>query len=106
MKKYILLVLLFNLILCATQISEFKIDGMMCGFGCVDKIKKEMDTIQGIQDYSISFEKSNMIVTYNNEFVNDKVIMDKLNSNTTYSCSLKNQEKSMQFTIQNCANLL
>ena len=97
MKKYILLVLLFNLILCATQISEFKIDGMMCGFGCVDKIKKEMDTIQGIQDYSISFEKSNMIVTYNNKFVNDKVIIDQLNSNTTYSCSLKNQEKSNSF---------
>ena len=94
MKKYILLVLLFNLILCATQISEFKIDGMMCGFGCVDKIKKEMDTIEGVQDYSVSFEKSNMIVTYNNKLVNDKVIMDKLNSNTTYSCSLKNQKKS------------
>tara|TARA_B100000287_G_C20405004_1_gene691197 strand:+ start:266 stop:583 length:318 start_codon:yes stop_codon:yes gene_type:complete len=97
MKKYILLVLLFNLILCATQISEFKIDGMMCGFGCVDKIKKEMDTIEGVQDYSVSFEKSNMIVTYNNKLVNDKVIMDKLNSNTTYSCSLKNQEKNNSF---------
>ena len=94
MKKYILLALSFSLILCATQISEFKIDGMMCGFGCVDKIKKEIDTIQGVQDYSISFEKSNMIVTYNTELVNDQVIMDKLNSNTTYSCSLKNQKKS------------
>lgn len=97
MRKYILLALSFNLILCVTQISEFKIDGMMCSFGCVDKIKKEMNTIQGIQDYSVSFEKKNMIVTYNAELVNNKIIIDRLNSNTTYSCSLKKQEKGNSF---------
>ena len=97
MKKYILLILSFGLIFSATQTSEFKIEGMMCGFGCVNKIKKEIDTIEGIEKYNISYEKGNMIVTYNTDFVSDKIIMDKLNLNTTYSCSLKNQEKNNSF---------
>ena len=80
-RKYILF-LSFNLILCAIQTSEFNVKGMMCSNGCVKTIEKEINSIEGIKEYSISFEKSNMIITYDSELINDNDIMKKLNANT------------------------
>ena len=94
LKIYILLLLSFNLIMCATQTSEFNVKGMMCGIGCVNKIEKEINNIEGIKKYDISFEKSNMIITYDTELVNDNTIIETLNANTTYSCTLKKEENN------------
>ena len=95
-RKYILF-LLFNLILCAIQTSEFNVKGMMCGNGCVKTIEKEINSIEGIKEYSISFEKSNMIITYETELINDNTIMRKINANTTYSCTLKKNNSFISF---------
>ena len=94
LKIYILLLLSFNLIICATQTSEFNVKGMMCGIGCVNTIEKEINNIEGIKKYDISFEKSNMIITYDTELVNDHTIIEIVNSNTTYSCTLKKEESN------------
>ena len=95
-KKYILF-LSFNLILCAIQTSEFNVEGMMCGYGCVQTIEKEINSIEGIEEYNVSFEKSNMIITYDNKITDDNAIMDRLNNNTTYSCSLKKPNSFIYF---------
>ena len=95
-RKYILF-LLFNLILCTIQTSEFNVKGMMCGNGCVKTIEKEINSIEGIKEYNVSFEKSNMIITYNNEFTDENAIIDRLNANTTYSCSLKKSNSFIDF---------
>ena len=95
-RKYILF-LLFNLILCTIQTSEFNVKGMMCGNGCVKTIEKEINSIEGIKEYSISFENSNMIITYDSELINDDDIMSKLNTNTTYSCTLKKTNSFISF---------
>ena len=96
MKRYLLLLLL-SLIIGSSKTSEFKIEGMMCDFGCVQKIERELNDIKGINDLNISFEKSNMIVTYNQELVNDKMIINRLNTNTSYLCSLKEDKKDNSF---------
>ena len=90
--KYILVFLSLNLILSSVQTSEFNVKGMMCGMGCVKKIEKEINAIKGIKEYNINFEKSNMIITYDTELVNDSTIINVLNNNTTYSCTLKKEE--------------
>lgn len=95
-RKYILF-LLFNLILCAIQTSEFNVKGMMCGNGCVKTIEKEINSIEGIKEYSISFEKSNMIITYDSELTNEDDIISKLNTNTTYSCTFKKNNSFISF---------
>ena len=95
-KKYILF-LSFNLILCAIQTSEFNVKGMMCGYGCVQTIEKEINSIEGIEEYNVSFEKSNMIITYDNELTDDNTIMNRLNTNTNYSCSLKKTNSFIYF---------
>ena len=95
-RKYILF-LLFNLILCAIQTSEFNIKGMMCGNGCVKTIEKEINSIEGIKECNVSFKKSHMIITYDNKLTNDDNIMSKLNTNTTYSCTLKKTNSFISF---------
>ena len=95
-RKYILF-LSFNLILCAVQTSEFNVKGMMCGNGCVKTIEKEINSIEGIKECSVSFEKSNMVITYDDELTNDNVIMSKLNTNTTYSCTFKKNNSFISF---------
>ena len=92
-----ILFLSFNLILCAIQTSEFNVKGMMCSNGCVKTIEKEINSIEGIKKYSISFEKSNMIITYDTEMTNDDNIANKLNTNTTYSCTLKKTNSFISF---------
>ena len=97
MRKYISLILLVNLILCSNQTSEFNVKGMMCGFGCAKKIEKEINLLEGIKDFSVNFDESNMIVTYNSDLINDEIIMNVLNTNTTYSCTLKEEKKNNSF---------
>ncbi len=94
LKKYILSILLLNLILCGIQTSEFNVKGMMCGNGCVKKIEKELNLIKGIDEYNISFEKSNIIITYDTALTNENAIIEKLDSNTTYSYTLKKETNS------------
>ena len=65
---------------------------MMCGGGCVKKINRAMDSIEGIKSREVNFEKSTMTVIYNDELVNDKMIIAALEKNN-YSCSLKEAPK-------------
>ena len=95
-RKYILF-LSFNLILCAIQTSEFNVKGMMCGNACVKTIEKEINSMEGIKEYSVSFEKSNMVITYDSELTNENIIISKLNTNTTYSCTLKETNSFISF---------
>ena len=92
--KNIWLFLLFNLILCAMQTSEFNVKGMMCGNGCVKTIEKELKAIEGIKEYEISYEKGTMIITYDEALINEIIIMEELHHNTTYSYTLKNETNS------------
>ena len=95
--KKILTFLLFNLILCDTQTIDFNVKGMMCGLGCVKKIENELKSIEGVKDFNVSFEKSNVNITYDDQFVTDKIIIDQLNTNTTYSFNLKKENSFMSF---------
>ena len=95
-RKYILF-LSFNLVLCTIQTSEFNVNGMMCGNGCVKTIEKEINSMEGIKEYSVSFEKSNMVITYNSELINENIIISKLNTNTTYSYTLKETNSFISF---------
>ncbi len=92
--KNIWLFLLFNLILCAMQTSEFNVKGMMCGNGCVKTIEKELKAIEGIKEYKISYEKGTMVITYDEALINENIIIEELHRNTTYSYTLKNETNS------------
>ena len=62
---------------------------MMCGAGCVKKIKKQVGSMDGVQSCEVNFEKGTMLVEYDELKLNDEAIIKKLNDKTTYSCSVK-----------------
>ena len=93
MKKMLIISLcLVGFVFCEEKTSDFDVKGMMCSNGCVKKINRAMDSIEGIKSREVNFEKATMTVVYDDELVNDKMIVSTLEKNN-YSCSLKEAPK-------------
>ena len=93
MKKILLsIICIIGVSISADKTSTFDVKGMMCGGGCVKKINRAMDSIEGIKSREVIFEKETMIVVYDDKLVNDNMIISALKENN-YSCSLKEQPK-------------
>ena len=93
MKKILLsIICIIGVSISADKTSTFDVKGMMCGGGCVKKINRAMDSIEGIKSREVNFEKSSMVVIYDDKIVNDKMIISALQENN-YSCSLKEEQK-------------
>ena len=90
--KKILILCMLGFILSEEKTSNFDVKGMMCGNGCVKKINKAMDSIEGIKSREVNYEKSTMTVVYDNQLVNDTMIIEALGKNN-YSCKLKDPPK-------------
>ena len=83
---------LIGFIFCIEKTSDFDVKGMMCGNGCVKKINRAMDSIEGVNSRKVNFEKATMTVSYDDQLVNEKMIIVALEKNN-YSCSLKEESK-------------
>ena len=92
-----LLLLLTTTTLLFSATSSFNVDGMMCGKGCVNKIKSHMSSLDGVKKCDIDFNKALMTVEYDESKLNDKLIMKRLNENTTYSCRPKQKKEPKGF---------
>lgn len=88
-----LLLLLTTTTLIFSATSNFSVDGMMCGKGCVNKIKKHVGSLEGVKKCDVNFEKAVMTVEYDEAQLNDKLIIKRLHENTTYSCRPKEKEE-------------
>ena len=91
----LLLILTCSFLFSAT--SEFDVKGMMCGVGCVNKIKTHIGSLDGVKKCDVNFDKGVMTVDYDESKLNDKAIIEKLTDKTTYSCSIKKDEKPKGF---------
>ena len=87
----LLLLLLCSFVLSAT--SSFDIKGMVCGAGCVDKIKTHIGSLDGVKSCDVNFNKGTMIVDYDELKLNDATIIKTLSNKTTYSCSIKKDKE-------------
>ena len=47
-----------SLIMAAPTKKVLNVEGMMCGYGCVNTINKTLESIDGIETYSVSYENS------------------------------------------------
>ena len=88
-----LLVFLTTLTFLFSATSKFNVDGMMCGKGCVNKIKKHMGSLDGIKSCDVNFDKAIMTIEYDESKLNDQLIMDRLHDKTTYTCSPKQPDE-------------
>tara|TARA_B100000945_G_scaffold142714_1_gene114211 strand:- start:1880 stop:2203 length:324 start_codon:yes stop_codon:yes gene_type:complete len=105
MKKILIgIICVVGISISADKTSNFDVKGMMCAGGCVKKINRAMDSIEGIKSRSVDFEKSSMTVVYDDQIVNEKMIITALKENN-YSCSLKEKPKSDSPVISFFKNL-
>ena len=91
--KYILSILLFSLLVSADKSESYKIEGMHCGYGCVNKVKSLVNSLEGIKLCEVSYENSSMEIQYDDNKVNSDMILKILSDNTTYKTALVTKEK-------------
>ena len=107
MKKILFnIVCILGICMAADKTSDFDVKGMMCSGGCVKKINRAMDSIEGIKSREVNFEKSSMTVVYDDKKVNEDMIVAALKANN-YSCSLKekpNKDSSIISFFKNLFN--
>ncbi len=92
-------------VLCISSIifaasSSFNVEGMMCGVSCVDKLKAQVNTLEGVKSCDVSFEKGMMTVDYDESKLNDEKIINLFTNNPKYTVS--NYEKKCDKTSSNC----
>ena len=92
MKKYILLVFMLSFLLSGNKSEKYKIEGMHCSYGCVNKIKSVVNSIDGMKSCDVSFENSLMTVEYDDSKVNSDKILLLLSDKTTFKTSVFNEE--------------
>ena len=88
MKLFLSIVCFVGLVFSAEKTSTYDVKGMMCGNGCVKKINRALNSLEGIKSKDVNFETSSMVVVYDDKLVSDKMIVAALKENN-YSCSLK-----------------
>ena len=88
MRKYLALILLVSFLVSANTSESYKVEGMSCGFGCVNKVKSVMNAIDGVNKCDVDFEKSLMIVEFDDSKVNSEIIIKSLSEETTYKTSM------------------
>lgn len=82
--KFIIIISIIMSLSLSNKISTFKVDGMMCVNGCVWKVNSVTESINGVYESSVDFEKSVLTVKYDSLKVNDKIIIKELLNQTTY----------------------
>ena len=86
---------IFLLISCSFLLaSTFSVEGMTCGVGCINKIKMEVDNLDGVKSCNINFSTGIMTVDYDDSKLNDQKIISHLTSNTTYKIALLTDKSS------------
>lgn len=75
-----------------TATSTYSVEGMMCGVGCVNKIKAQINSVDGINKCDVDFEKSLMTVDFDEGKVSKEAIAALVNEKTTYKCSVKKEK--------------
>tara|TARA_B100000927_G_C16364523_1_gene428909 strand:- start:100 stop:426 length:327 start_codon:yes stop_codon:yes gene_type:complete len=93
MKLLLSMLLFVGIVFSAEKTSTYDVKGMMCGNGCVKKINRALNTLEGIKSKDVNFETSSMVVVYDDKLVSDKMIVAALKENN-YSCSLKEKPVS------------
>ena len=94
MKKYLLVCISFSVVFSANVSESYKIKGMHCDYGCVNKVKTVMGSIEGMKKYDVDFENSLLNVEYDNSIVDSKLIITTLTDNTTFDVRLNTSKKS------------
>tara|TARA_S200000501_G_scaffold98676_1_gene92035 strand:- start:41810 stop:42175 length:366 start_codon:yes stop_codon:yes gene_type:complete len=78
---------------------SMKVDGMQCSYSCAGKVSTVVQSINGVKDINVDFSNGIATVTYENDKVDPKDIVNVLTDKTMYKVSqVSNQIKDEEPT--------
>ena len=89
MKNILIIATLLSFSLAGTATSTFSVEGMMCAKGCVGKVNKAINSVDGVKTIDVDFNKSVATVTFDDQKANEGQILAALKAGTSYSCNVK-----------------
>tara|TARA_B100002051_G_C16712105_1_gene627222 strand:- start:1531 stop:1848 length:318 start_codon:yes stop_codon:yes gene_type:complete len=84
MKKIILLGFILMGLIFSSQVSKFKVEGMMCANGCAWKVKTITQAMDGVSSSEVNFEQGILTVEYDPLKVSSDLIISTLSKETAY----------------------
>ena len=78
MKKNIFIFILCSLAILAPTKKVFNVEGMMCGYGCVNTISKTLESINGVESYVVSYEESKMEIIFDDKNIDIEFVISSL----------------------------
>ena len=82
--------------------SSFKIEGMGCEGGCSYKVKSIVNSIEGVDECSLDFEKKVLTVNYDSKIVNDQLIIEKISQDKNFKAEkIKINKKNKRSWLRN-----
>ena len=92
MKNNLLILFLCSFLVSSNVKEVFVVNGMHCGFGCADKIKSVINSIDGVRACDVNYEESQMIVEYNSDLLDSNTIITAIHEKTTYKTAIKSEK--------------
>ena len=87
--KNIIILLSFIVFAFSHDISKsFKVEGMHCDYGCVNKVKTVVTSLEGVQTCEVDFRQKKLTVVYNDDKLNSDGIIASLDENTTFTTTV------------------
>jgi len=93
MKKIIVSLCVGSFLVAGTISESYKIQGMHCQYGCVNKVKQIMASLDGVEKCDVDFNESLMSIQFDDKKVNSDLIVSTITDNTTYE-TRKVEEKT------------
>ena len=92
--RYFVVLFSFLTFVLADDVSQaFKIEGMHCGYGCVNKVKSVINSLEGVKKCEVDFNKSLMVVEFDEGKLDSDKIISSLDEKTTYQTSRLEKKK-------------
>ena len=98
MKMILLALTTFGFLFSGESTTTYRVEGMMCGVNCPQKVTNSLNGIDGIKSCKVDFESKTATVVFDDEKIDSDKIAKTISKETYYKVmDLNKKEKSGSF---------
>tara|TARA_B100001105_G_C21984063_1_gene270307 strand:- start:110 stop:430 length:321 start_codon:yes stop_codon:yes gene_type:complete len=98
MKMILLALTTFGFLFSGESTATYRVEGMMCGVNCPQKVNNALNGIDGIKSCKVDFESKTATVVFDDEKIDSDKIAKTISKGTYYKVmDLNKKEKSVSF---------
>ena len=98
MKMILLALTTFGFLFSGESTATYRVEGMMCGINCPQKVNDSLDGIEGIKSCNVDFASKTATVIFDDEKIDSDKIAKTISKGTYYKVmDLNKKEKSRSF---------